>query len=133
MAGGSVDTAVTGPAVSETLREFEAIRDDRQVTHEEFETAKAALLRQFPSTFETPWQVLGHLGPMIEFGLPDDYLATYSANVESVSLADVRRVADQHLDHRRLAVVVVGDRAAVEGGLQDLGLPLITVLDEAGA
>jgi zinc protease len=133
MAGGSVDTAVTGPAVSETLREFEAIRDDRQVTHEEFETAKAALLRQFPSTFETPWQVLGHLGPMIEFGLPDDYLATYSANVESVSLAGVRRVADQHLDHRRLAVVVVGDRAAVEGGLQDLGLPLITVLDEAGA
>jgi zinc protease len=127
MAGGSVETAVTAPAVSETLREFEAIRGERPVTEKEFEAAKAALLRQFPSTFETPWQVLGHLAPMVEFGLPDDYLATYPAKLKEVSLADVRRVAAEHVDHLRLMVLVVGDRTAVEPGLRDLGHPLVTM------
>ena len=131
MAGGSVETAVTAPAVTETLREFEAIGGGLPVTQEEFQAAKAALLRHFPATFETPWQVLGSLGPMIQFGLPDDYLATYPANVESVSLADVRRVADERVDHHRLTVLVVGDRSAVEPQLRDLGLPLVT-LDSEG-
>ena len=130
LAGGSVETAVTAPAVTETLREFEAIQGGRPVTQEEFEDARAAILRQFPSTFETPWQVLGYLVPMVQFGLPDDYLATYPANVEAVSLADVRRVAEDHVDHRRLTVLVVGDRSAVEPGLRELGLPLVTLDNE---
>ena len=131
IAGGSVETAVTAPAVRETLQEFEDIHGGRPVTDEEFQAAKAALLRQFPSTFETPWQVLGHLGPMVEFGLPDDYLATYHAQVEAVSLSDVRRVADEHVDHLRLTVLVVGDRSTIEPELRDLGHPLVTMDSEA--
>jgi zinc protease len=127
LAGGSVETAVTAPAVEETLREFEAIQGGRPVTRKEFRAAKAALLRQYPSTFETPWQVLGSLAAMVEFGLPDDYLATYPSQVDGVSLADVRRVADEHLDHQRLTVLVVGDRSAVDPRLRELGLPLVTM------
>jgi zinc protease len=130
-AGGSVETAVTAPAVQETLREFEAIRGGRPVTQEEFDTAKAALLRQFPSAFETPWQILGNLAPIIEFGLPDDYLATYTTSVDAVSLADVRRVAEQHVAHDKLTIVVVGDQSVIEAGLRELGLPLVTIEDDA--
>ena len=131
VAGGSVETAVTAPAVRETLLEFEAIRGGRPVTQEEFEAAKAALLRQFPSTFETPWQVLGHLASMVEFGLPDDYLATYPAQLEAVSLADVRRVAEEHIDHLRLTILVVGDQSAVESELRELGIPLVSLESES--
>jgi zinc protease len=127
VAGGSVETAVTALAVEETLREFEAIHGGHPVTEEEFQAAKAALLRRFPSTFETPWQVLGHLTPMVEYGLPDDYMATYPSQIEGVSLSDVRRAADQHVNHRRVKVLVVGDRTAVEPGLRDLGYPLVTM------
>ena len=130
VAGGAVETAVTAPAVRETLREFEVIRGGRPVTQKEFKAAKTALLRQFPSTFETPWQVLRHLAPMVQFGLPDDYLATYSTNVEAVSLANVRRVANEHVDHHRLTILVVGDRSAIEPELRDLGLPLVMIDSE---
>ncbi len=130
VAGGAVETAVTAPAVKETLREFEAIQGSRPITQKEFKAAKAALLRQFPSTFETPWQVLRHLAPIVQFGLPDDYPATYPSNVEAVSLANVRRAAAEHVDHRRLTVMVVGDRSVVEPGLRDLGLPLVTMDSE---
>jgi predicted Zn-dependent peptidase len=132
-AGGSVETAVTAPAVQETLREFEAIRGGRPVTQEELGTAKAALLRQFPSAFETPWQILGNLASIIEYGLAGDYLATYSASIDAVSLADVRRVAEQHVAHDKLTIVVVGDQSVIEAGLRELGLPLVVIEDDAAS
>ena len=127
MAGGSVQTAVTAPAVTETLREFEEITGTRPVEEDEFQAAKAALLRGYPSTFETPWQMLNHLGPIVQFGLPHDYLATYPANIDGVTLADVRRVAGERLNRDRLTILVVGDRAAVESQLRDLGLALVVI------
>ena len=127
MAGGSVQTAVTAPAVVETLREFEEITGTRPAEEDEFQAAKAALLRRYPSTFETPWQMLNHLGPIVQFGLPNDYLATYPANIDAVTLADVRRVAGERLNRDRLTVLVVGDREAVESELRDIGPALIVM------
>jgi predicted Zn-dependent peptidase len=74
---------------------------------------------------------LGNLAPIIEFGLPDDYLATYTTSVDAVSLADVRRVAEQHVAHDKLTIVVVGDQSVIEAGLRELGLPLVTIEDDA--
>jgi len=125
MVGGSVQTAVTAPAVAETLLEFEEITTSRPVQEDEFQAAKAALLRGYPSTFETPWQILNHLGPIVQFRLPHEYLATYPANIDGVTLVDVRRVAGERLNRDRLTVLIVGDRTAVESALRDLGIALI--------
>ena len=127
VAGGSVQTVVTVPAVVETLREFEEITGTRPVEEDEFQAAKAALLRGYPSTFETPWQVLNHLGPIVQFGLPHDHLATYPANIDAVTLTDVRRVAGERLKGDRLTVLVVGDREAVESELGNLGPALVVI------
>ena len=124
MAGGGVQTAVTREAVQETLREFRGIGGERPVDEAEFEAAKAGLLRQFPSSFETPWQVLEQMAQIVFDELPDDYYRSLSANIEAVSMADVHRVAQEHVESDRLTVLVVGDRNAVEQGLQELDLPL---------
>ena len=131
VAGGSVQTAVTAPAVVETLREFEEITGTRPVEEGEFQAAQAALLQGYPSTFETPWQMLNHLGPIVQFGLPHDYLATYPANINGVTLADVRRVAGERLNNDRLIVLVVGDREAVESELRDLEPELVVINGDA--
>ena len=73
MAGGGVQTDVTREAVQETLREFRDIGGERPVDEAEFEAAKAGLLRQFPSSFETPWQVLEQMAQIVFDELPDDY------------------------------------------------------------
>jgi len=125
MVGGSVQTAVTAPAVAETLQEFEEITTCRPVQEDEFRAAKAALLRGYPSTFETPWQILNHMGPIVQFRLPHEYLATYPANIDGVTLVDVRRVAGERLNRDRLTVLIVGDRTAVESALRDLGIALV--------
>ncbi|MBI2170752.1 MAG: insulinase family protein [Chloroflexi bacterium] len=124
MAGGSVQTEVTRPAVEETLKEFREIRGARPVEEEEFQAAQDALLRQLPSAFETPAQIADQLAGLVEYHLPDDYFQTVAARIQAVSLADVRRVTQEHLASDHLTLVVVGDRARIEPGLRELGLPL---------
>ena len=121
-AGGAVQTAVTREAVTETLLELDGIRGDRPVGEEEFLATKAALLRQFPSSFETCGQVLEQLIQILAFDLPDDYYRTFTADVEAVSLADVQRVAEERMESQRL-VLVVGDQSNVESELRALDLP----------
>lgn len=131
MVGGSVQTAVTAPAVVETLKEIAEVIGTRPVEETEFQAAKDALLQSYPSSFETPWQTLGHLGPIVQYGLPLDYLATYPANIGKVTLEDVQRVANERLDKDRLTVLVVGDRSAVEAELKDIGPEVVVITDNA--
>ncbi|MBI4202536.1 MAG: hypothetical protein HY532_05425, partial [Chloroflexi bacterium] len=46
------------------------------------------------------------------------------SRIQAVTLEDVRRAAQTHLLSDRLAILVVGDRARIEPGLAELGLPL---------
>ena len=96
---------------------------------EEFLAAQAGLLRHFPSSFETPGQVLGQLTQIVAFDLPLDYYQTYSATIEAITLADVRRVAAERVHTRRLALVV-GDMGKVEAGLRTLDLATTKVNHE---
>ncbi len=129
-AGGSVQTAVTPESVRETLKEFREIVGSRPVETSELDDARTSLLRQLPSAFETPSQTLNQLARLVAFDLPDDYYRTAPARYEDVSLSDVRRVAREWIDLDRMAILVVGDRAIVEPGLQKLGLPLLQVDQE---
>ncbi|MEE2656222.1 MAG: pitrilysin family protein [Chloroflexota bacterium] len=127
MFGGSVQSEVTTPAVVETLKEVTDVISTRLIEKGEFQAAKDALLQSYPLSFETPWQVLSHLGPIVQFGLPHDYLATYPANISNVKLEDVQRVANQRLDKNRLVVLVVGDRTTVEAELKGIGPEVVVI------
>ena len=131
MAGGSVQTAVTKEAVAETLKEFRDLKEERPVTEEEFSAAKSALLQEFPASFETAGEILEQLFNLAAFNLPDDYFTTIALSIEGVSLEEVRRVAEEHLDLDNLRILVVGDRAEVETGLAELGMP-VRLVDHDG-
>jgi predicted Zn-dependent peptidase len=68
---------------------------------------------------------------IVHFGLPDDYFSGHVARLEAVTLDDVQRVAEQHVDPDALSIVVVGDRATIEGPLRELDLPIVH-LDHEG-
>ncbi|MDQ1591494.1 MAG: zinc protease [Pyrinomonadaceae bacterium] len=132
-ASGGVFTNVTKESVSEFLKELRGIRGEIPVTERELEYAKQGILRGFPRGFETPDQIAGRLGTVVLYNLPDDYFNSYSARVRAVTLADITRVANRYLDPSRMAILVVGDRKAVEPGLRSLGIGEgITYLDAEG-
>ena len=127
LAGGSVQTGVTKEALMETLKEVSEIRGSRPVTRQEFDDARDGILRGFASRFETNSQILQQVIGLTVFDLPLDYYSTYAAEIESLTLEDVRRAAVDRLDEDGLTVVIVGDREAIEPGLREIGLPIVSV------
>ena len=134
VATAGVQTAVTKESVMEFMKELRGVRGEQPVTREELEFAKQAIIRGFPRGFETPEQISSRLTDVVLYNLPDDYFNTFIEGVRAVTLADLNRVANQYLDPSRMAILVVGDRKAVEPGLRSLTdiAEVLTVLDAEG-
>ena len=130
VAGGSVQSNATGESVYETLKEFNEVQSDRPITAEELANAKDGILRAYPASFERPASVLGQLVSMEQFGLPDDYFRTVRPTLKAVTLDDVHRAVQTHVRPGNLQIMVVGDRASVEGPLSELGLPLVHLTED---
>jgi zinc protease len=133
VASAGVQTAVTKESVVEFMRELEEIRGARPVTREELEFARTSIIRREPLTLETNAQIASRIQDLILYGLPDDYFDEYNRHVAAVTLEDVNRVAREYLHPDRLAIVVVGDRSAVEEGLRQLPYPVEVVVVEGQA
>jgi predicted Zn-dependent peptidase len=124
IAGGGVQTAVTTESIVEFMRELEAIRDARPVTAEELEFARTGIIRGEPLSLETNGQIAGRIQQLIIYDLPIDYFDRFNQQIAAVTLADVNRVAREYLHPERLAIIIVGDRAAIEQGLRGLPYPV---------
>ncbi len=125
LAGGAVQTDVTRQALDETLKEFRDLVGGRPIDAAEFDKAQKGMVRGFPPTFETPSQVLRRLLDIVHFDLPDDHFTGQVARIEAVTLEYVNRAANTHVDPDALNIVIVGDRAQIEGPLSDIGLPIV--------
>lgn len=119
-ASTSVQTAVTKEAVVEFLKELNDIRGARPVTEKELEYNKQSLIRRYPSAFETAGQISAQLSALVVYGLPDTYFNDYIANVNSVTVEDANRVAQQYLQPEKMAILVVGDRKTIEPKLREI-------------
>ena len=126
-AGAAVQTQSTGPALAEFMKELNGIR--QPIPQEEIDRAKQNLAMGFIQGFQSVAQVAGQFGQVVEYDLPADYLDGYVDHVLAVTKADVERVAQEYIDPENLAIVVVGDRAAIESQIQQLDLGEIRVLD----
>jgi predicted Zn-dependent peptidase len=118
----SVHTRVTADAVRDALDELHAIRGSRPPTAGELALAKASLTRSYPRNFETAPQVARSVAQMALFRLPDRYFEEFVPNVHAVQDDEVSKVAERYIDPHRLAVVIVGDHAALGDSLLELGL-----------
>ena len=65
------------------------------------------------------------------YDLPADYYTTYAEHVRAVTAADVKRVADKYIQPDKFAVVIVGDRKAIEPGLKALNLGPLNIVEPA--
>jgi zinc protease len=119
-AGGEFVAAHTADAVAEIWKEMR-IMATTEVTDEELSRAKDNFIRAFPARFATRGSTAALLAELAIYRLPDNFLANYTKNIQAVTKADVRRVAQKLLSTNRLLVVVVGDRATQEAPLAKLG------------
>ena len=105
-------TPVTGASLKEIFYELGRIRDE-DVTEKELSDAKTYLNGIFSIRLETQEGLVDQLVQVKMHNLPEEHLRTYSARVNAVTREHVRRVAQKYVLPDRVAVVVVGDTAAI--------------------
>jgi predicted Zn-dependent peptidase len=130
-AGAGIQTDKTADALREFFNELNAI--GKPISAEELAKAKNYIALGFPSEFETIQDLASHIEEMIVYKLPDDYFARYVANIQAVTAAAVQKAASTYIQPGRFAVVIAGDRKAIEAGVRGLNLGPVRVLtvDEA--
>lgn len=119
-ASTSVRTEVTEPALAELLKEFGDIRD-RAVPAGELDDAKSAIVSSFVLGLESSSGVLGRWMTQREYGFPEDYWDTYSAQVTAVTAEDVQRVAKKYVPFGNIQIIAVGDAAKIGELLKKFG------------
>lgn len=129
--GTSVRTDVTAPALTEIFREIVRMRES-EVTSEELATAKDSMARSLPGFFETTPESASSIGQLFVHNLPLDYYHDLPEQIQRISAADVRQVAQKYLKPEETVIVAVGDRGKIEAELEKLNLGPIEIRDPAG-
>ena len=111
-ATAEVRTAVTGASLKEFFYELDRIRTE-PVPDQELIDNKAFLTGLLPIRIETQEGLTDQLVQIKMFDLPDNYLQTYRDHVNAVTAADVQRVAQKYVTTDKVAIVIVGDAAAI--------------------
>ncbi|WP_420238432.1 M16 family metallopeptidase [Telmatobacter bradus] len=131
---GTFDAAVltksasTVDATHATLSELQAL-NSRPLTEEEVKRAKDNILSSFLFRYDTRAKVLAERERLEFYGFPPDYLETYKAALEKVTVADVTAAAKKYIHPEKLAILVVGNKPEIQPGLDALGLGPAQTID----
>jgi zinc protease len=125
-AGAGIQTDKTTDALQEFFNELNAI--GKPIGAEELAKAKNYVALGFPSEFETIQDLASHVEEMIVYKLPDGYFTRYVANIQAVTAEAVQKAAATYIQPGRFAVVIAGDRKAIEAGVRGLKLGPVRVL-----
>ncbi len=114
-------SASTVEATKASLAEIAGL-NRKPFTETELKRAKDDILNSFLFRYDTPGKILSERELLEFYGYPADYLETYKAEVEKVTLQDLTAAALKYVQPEKLAVLVVGNGAEIKPGLDALNL-----------
>jgi zinc protease len=118
----------TVDATKEALVDIAAL-NTTPFTEVELKRSKDDILNSFLFRYDTKDKVLAERERLEFYGYPADYLETYQAGLEKVTLADITAVAKKYIHPDKLAVLVVGNGPEIKPGLDALGLGAPKAID----
>jgi zinc protease len=94
----------------------------RPFTKAELQRAKDDILNSFLFRYDTRDKILAESERLEFYGYPADYLETYRAALEKVTLDDVTAAAKKYIHPEKLAVLVVGNSSEIKPPVDALGM-----------
>ena len=131
-AGGGIVSAKTDSALMGFMTHFRGVQGEMPFTDDEVMVGKQSLIQSLPSAFSTVGSMAAAISNIYTQDLPETYFADYTAKVNAVTREDLVRAAKKYIDTDHLNLVIVGDRATIEGPLKATGIAPIQVLDVDG-
>ena len=117
-------------ALIEFMKELRNVH--QPVPGAELDKAKQYLQLQLPGQFETTTDIAQGLVPVALYSLPLDYYNHYAQNIGAITQQDVQRVARQYVTPDNFAIVIVGDRKAIEQGIRSVNIGKVEIRDITG-
>ncbi|HWN81961.1 MAG TPA: pitrilysin family protein [Candidatus Udaeobacter sp.] len=115
-------TPTTRQALAVTLSEIDRFRTEGP-KEDELAKVKNYLSGSIARSLQSPADIAQSLSSAAYYGLPPDYLAQRVARIRAVTVADVKRVSQEHLIDGERTIVLVADAAAVRDSLGAFGKP----------
>jgi zinc protease len=132
MAFAAVQIDKTADSLKELRREItEYATGKAPPKPEEVAKIQATEIRGLPGSYETASAVLGTLGGIVRFDRPDDYVFQRKAEIEGLTVDQVKAAAAT-IDPDALTWVVVGDLKQIEKPVRDLKFGEVTIVDADG-
>ncbi|MCH7574636.1 MAG: insulinase family protein [Candidatus Marinimicrobia bacterium] len=125
-ASAAVQTDVTDKALTEFMKELNGILEE--VPAEELSKSQNYVALGYPANFQTVARVASQLQNLVLYNLPDETFSRYAEGIYEVTSRDLMEAAAKYIDTGNMAIIVVGDRQAVEEGIQALNLGTIVYL-----
>jgi zinc protease len=125
-ATAGVQTDKTADALREFFVELDGIQ--KPVPATELDKARNYVALGFPGEFETTRNLAQKLEELVVYNLPESTFQTYVDAVTKVTAAEVQQAAARYVQPGKMAVVVVGDRKAIEPGIAALKLGPLRVV-----
>jgi len=84
-------------------------------TEQELKDSVSNVVGSFPLNLDSNSKLLGYLAMIGFYGLPEDYLQTFVANVEAVSRDDIKHALKRRLHANKMVTVIVGSSTGNSG------------------
>lgn len=107
-------------AIVEMLREIENMRSGN-ISKEELDMAKAKFNGNFALGMEDPARAATYASNILINNLPKDFYRTYLQKINSVTVADIKRVSNKYFNKDNSRIILVGNGAKILPNLSRLG------------
>jgi zinc protease len=121
-------SATTVDATKAALAEIAGLTT-RPFTEDELARGKDNILNSFLFRYDTREKILAARVRLDFYGYPVDYLESYRAALEKVTVADLDRVAKKYIHPDKLAILVVGNGPEIKPSLDELKLGPVQPID----
>ena len=118
-----VRTDKTDSAVAEMVSEILNMRDGK-ITEDELKNAKAVYNGLFALRMENPAITATYASNILINDLPKDFYKTYLQKINSLTLADIQRVAKNYFNETNARILIVGNGSKILPNLARLGFPI---------
>ena len=122
--GSGIRANATDSALVEVMKELSTYSKSG-ITDDELKFMRSAIGQRDALRYETPLQKAGFIQRILDYNLPADYVDQQSKIVATISKDEINKLAGKLIDTEKMYILLVGDKAKIEPGLQRLGYEIV--------
>jgi zinc protease len=122
--GSGIRANATDSALVEVMKEMSTYAKTG-ITDEEINFMRSAIGQRDALRYETPFQKAGFIERMVDYDLPADYVDQQNKIISSITKEEINALAKKWIDTEKMYILLVGDKAKIQPGLQKLGYDII--------